>query len=151
MRQVLIAICVLCLYSCNSQDNSNIEITGNWYNYSNTSSDNLYYVETFISNEKFHYYNEFSGLTPEIKYKIEGKLLYKVSLDNTEKVINGSIEVIDSNTFLIKKGKDVVVFKRINTGIKLEDFLLNDKTEDDYWNGFNKRKEEWEKNKIATD
>ena len=79
MRQVLIAICVLCLYSCNSQDNSNIEITGNWYNYSNTSSDNLYYVETFISNEKFHYYNEFSGLTPEIKYKIEGKLLYKVS------------------------------------------------------------------------
>ena len=64
---------------------------------------------------------------------------------------NGSIKVIDKNTFLIKKGKEVIVFKRINTGIKLEDFLLNDKTEDDYWNGFNKRKEEWEKNKIATD
>jgi hypothetical protein len=145
------AFLLLINFSCNSQSDKRIDIKGNWYNYQNTTSESSYYVETFIDENTFYYFNEFSGLMPEMKYKIEKNILYQMSLDGEEKKYTGKIKIIDKNTFSIIKDGEIIIFKRVVEGLNMEDFLFKDKSEDDYWAAFNKRKLIWEKKAKHTD
>lgn len=63
--------------------------------------------------------------------------------DNVKKE-QGRIEFIDKNTISI--GDRDMVLKRITIGLKLEDLLRNNKSEDEYLKFFNKRKTAWKKN-----
>ncbi|NQX86882.1 MAG: hypothetical protein HRT67_13455 [Flavobacteriaceae bacterium] len=145
MKSILFTICLfLCFSSCDSNGSANIDITGNWFSHRNTSRDVNYYVETFISKDKFYDYNTFSGLSPELNYEIKEGVLYKTSFNNKDKRESGAFERIDTNTFSLKNNDEVIVFKRVMKGITLEDFLNNKASGDDYWKNFSKRKQKFE-------
>ena len=141
-NKIIILLCLLAL-SCNEKTKSSIDITGNWYIFSNSKNDNKFYAETYISDERMYFFNEHSGLSHEFKYKIETDSLFLISTDDSEKANNGYIKIIDENTFSKMNDGRFLIFKRVKEGITLEDYLLN--RNDNYILDFNKRMRNWYK------
>lgn len=145
MKFITIILFLLTTLSCNSQNAKEIDITGNWYNYLNTSSEYLYYVETFINENTFFYYNEAVGLMPTMKYEISNDTLFLVTIDDNKKLEAAQIKFIDKNTFSFNNNGKKITFKRIVEGLNLEDYLFKNKSESDYRKFFNQRRAIWEK------
>ena len=143
MKKIIIVFILLINYSCNSQ-NKKIDITGNWYeDIQKTDSNNYSYTEIFIDDESFNIYHAVAGFSGHIDYIIENNIFYHVFSDNVKKE-QGRIEFIDKNTISI--GDRDMVLKRITIGLKLENFLRNNESEDEYLKFFNERKTAWKKN-----
>lgn len=142
MKKIIIIFIILISYSCNSQNNKDIDITGNWYNYSMKNAKNEYYVETFIDENTFYFYDGIYGLKESIEYLIEAGNLYLLDNDN-KKVATGNIKIINENTISLYNGN--AIFKRIEEGIKLENFLRKNIPESDFSKEFFIRKAIWEK------
>lgn len=140
--KIIIIIILLINYSCNSQNIKKTDITGNWFNYSMKNAKDIYYVETFIGDKAFHFYDDSFGLKSSQGYVIEGDILFFVDHDNT-KTKSGNVKIIDENTISLYSGN--VILKRIEKGLKLEDLLRKNKNESDYLKFFNKRRAVWEK------
>lgn len=136
-----VLILSLFLISCTSQET--IDITGNWYEDIITNADNYHYSEIFIDNESFSFYNELAGFSGSIDYVIEHNIVYFLSGNNFKKK-KGIITFIDKNTISIG---NTIIFKRIDKGLTLEDFLRNNMSEDEYLKFFNERKASWNKNR----
>jgi hypothetical protein len=143
MKSITLVFILLTTFSCNSQNNQEVDITGNWYNDTKKVKVN-YYVEVFIDDEAFNVYNEYSGFAGHKDYIIENNLFYYVSQD-TLKEKKRYIKFIDKNTISIGNGD--IILKRITEGLKLEDLLRNDKPERDYRKFFNERKAIWEESR----
>jgi hypothetical protein len=123
--------------SCISQET--IDIEGNWYeDIKKTKADN--YAEIFIDHESFSIYHELAGFSGSIDYVIENNILYHL-FTNKAKKKQGVITFIDENTISIG---DYIIFKRIDKGLKLEDFLRNNIPESEYLKSFNERRTAWE-------
>lgn len=142
--RVFILLLSIILNSCNSQDTSTIDISGNWFNYSNSDESTLdesFYVEIYIDEKNFNYYNKFSGLLPSINYSIEGSII-DFNLPNTH---SGSdrivLKKIDNNTFtLSNEDGTVLTYKRIEDDKMLDLFLQNKIDENVYFTHFLERK-----------
>ena len=143
MKKLLILFILLTNYSCLSQKKQKIDITGNWYEDIITNADNYHYAEIFIDNESFSIYHELSGFSGSIDYVIENNIVYHLSGNNIKKK-QGIITFIDKNTISIG---DNIIFRKIDKGLKLEDFLNNNKSESEYLKSFNERKVAWEKSR----
>ena len=141
MKKIILVFILLINYSCNSQ-NEKMYITGNWYADTQKKDIDNYYIEIFIDDESFNIYHAVAGFSGHIDYIIENNIFYYVFSDNVKKE-QGKIKFIDKNTVLIG---DNTLFKRTNEGLKLEDFLRNNKSEDEYLKFFNERKTAWKKN-----
>ena len=137
MKSITLVFIFLTTFSCNSQNAKEIDITGNWYNYLNTSSEDLYYVEIFINENTFFYYNEAAGLMPTMKYEISYDTLFLVTIDDNKKLEVAQIKFIDKNTFSFNNNGEKIAFKRIVEGLNLEDYLFKNKSESDYRKIFN--------------
>ena len=142
MKRIAIILILTSAISCTSQRKEKMDITGDWYNYKNTSAKDITYVETWIDKDSVYTYNDFGGQISSYNYIIEDSILY--SKNNKKKGLK--IKIIDKNTISLGREDGYIIFKRIVTnGIKLEDFLFKDKSEDDFRVDFNKRKTVWEK------
>jgi hypothetical protein len=144
MKSITTVFILLITFFCNSQNNQEMDITGNWFNYSTRNTENLYYLEIFIGDKAFHFYDEFSGFKKSQEYIIIDNILYFVNHDNTKENIV-SVKLINENTISILKGD--LIYKRINEGLKLEDLLRNNKSETNYRKFFNERKAVWEESR----
>lgn len=121
-----------------------MDISGNWFNYSNSdesASDESFYVEIYIDEKNFHYYNEFSGLLPSINYSIEGSIINF----NLSKTHSGSDRIIlkniDNNTFTLSNEEGTVLkYKRIKDDKTLDMWLHNKIDENAYFTHFLERK-----------
>lgn len=121
-----------------------MDITGNWHeDIKKTDSNNYSYTEIFINDESFYMYSAVAVFSGHIDYIIENNIFYYVFSDNVKKK-QGKIEFIDKNTISI--GDRDMVLKRITIGLKLENFLRNNESEDEYLKFFNERKTAWKKN-----
>ena len=142
MKKIILVFILLINYSCNSQ-NEKMDITGNWYADTQKKDIDNYYIEIFIDDESFNIYHAVAGFSGHIDYIIENNIFYHVFSDNVKKE-QGRIEFIDKNTISI--GDRDMVLKRITIGLKLENFLRNNESEDEYLKFFNERKTAWKKN-----
>ncbi|NRA92138.1 MAG: hypothetical protein HRU26_05540 [Psychroserpens sp.] len=143
MNKLAIVLVLIASFSCYSQKKEDIKITGNWYNFKNTKSSNSHYVETFINDNQFFSYDEFSGLSPSIEYEIDNNILYNI-IDG-ERNKSGIIKIIDENTFSLEMNNGLIIMKRVTNGLLLEDYLFNKVNEEDYHEFFKERKSDWEK------
>lgn len=146
MKKLVLAL--LITYSCISQNKNEIDIKGNWYTFSIKNVDTSYYTETFIDDIAFHSYDKNFGFKGSLEYLIKDGVLYYVRYEknaNKEKNIDssGNIEIIDDNTISIHD--EMIILKRIEDGLKLEDLLRNNASEEDYLKYFFQRKSKWEK------
>jgi len=85
-KVMLLILLINC--SCISQSKKELDIKGNWYNFSIKDKDreNLDYVETFIDDQAFHSYNQYFGFQPSMEYVIEDGVLYYIGyMESTDK------------------------------------------------------------------
>lgn len=154
MKKIVTLLFVLIISSCQAQEKK-LDIQGNWYMESNNSQKEFVYLEIYIDDTTFSFYDDLIGYKGGDNYTIDKKILYLMI--NEDKTKLGLIKVIDKNTisFNGEDGKIVIYKKVIGNGMKLDDLLFKNtqnqsrqhraKLEDKYWEAFNKRKIEWEK------
>ena len=147
MQKIIFLLFIGIIFSCNSQSKKDIDIKGNWYTFSIKGTKIIYYVETFIDDKAFHYYDQNFGLKSSMEYVIEDGILYYRRYMNNDrektKESTGNVEIIDDNTISIHNG--TIILKRIVDGIQLEDILRKNVPEKNYQKYFYQRKAQWEK------
>ena len=140
MKKSIILFLLMANFSCISQNNN---LKGNWHNLNNQNSDDIYYVETFFSDDYFQSYDESGGLMPSKKYSIEGHKIFLVPVDGSQNDSAYGIYKIEGDLLYITANNQTIVLKRIEVKSgTLEEYLNEIITENEYWKSFTDRKAE---------
>jgi hypothetical protein len=146
MKISIIFFLLLANFSCISQNNNSNELKGNWYNLNNQNSDDVYYVETFFSDDYFQSFDESGGLMPSKKYSIEDNKIFLVPIDGSQNNSLYAIYKMEGSLLYITANNQTIVLKRIEVKSgTLEEYLNEIITEKEYWKSYMERKAEWSK------
>ncbi len=144
MKTTIYILLFMISLSCVSQK-TDLDVTGNWYNYYPTGNSNVSYVETYYDSDIYYLYYEESGLKFGGKYSIE---IDKMFLYLNEESENDFIEVKMTEDVIELKiqGKTGFLKKIPDNPYSLEKFINKEITEKEYFQyGYSKRKLNWKK------
>ena len=144
MKNSVILFLFLANFSCISQNNNLNQLKGNWYNLNHQNYDDVYYVETFFSDDYFQSYDESAGLMPSKKYFIEDDKIFLVPIDGSQNNSVYGIFKIEGDLLYITANNQTIILKRIEVKSgTLEEYLNEIIAEKEYWKAFMERKANW--------
>lgn len=141
--KLIIANVFFIIWSCNSQEENKVDIKGNWQIVSNSSLEEILYLEVYFDYENVTTYDEKVGLTPRNKYLIKKNNLILISSADGEEKNVGEIAMID-DLLIVTKGKHKLVYKKINKTPSLGDLKTDKIKQEDFAKAFFKRLVKWD-------
>ena len=140
---VTILLLLSCV-SCNSQNSKSFDIRGNWYNYNDSKSSDIFYIETFFGDDYFQSFNENGGLMPSKKYIIKKDKIYLVPRNGGDLNIYATFKLHDSTLEITANNETIKLKRIISKKGTLEEYINRLISEKEFWQSFNLRKINWE-------
>ncbi|SEL65503.1 hypothetical protein SAMN04488008_104440 [Maribacter orientalis] len=118
--------------NCNSQEINVEDIKGNWRPFSLQKEQTFRYIEIFIDDTTFNYYDYKIGILPKKKFGIKDNSLFLENFKTNQLQEMGTLTILSDSTLRIGEEDGGFILEKINEKPTLEE-LIKSQVKDDYF------------------